>query len=75
MGGEEDEPEGRDGHGVVVEVMVGVPVVGEFVEALVFNLPAAVSVLEGDPRRGSQRLGKIGCPPPVGDVPASSYAR
>ena len=68
MGGEEDEPEGGDGHRVVVEVVIGMPLVGEFVEALVFNLPAPVSVLDGDARSGSQCLGKSGCPPPVGDV-------
>ena len=52
----------------VMEVMIGVPLVGEFVEALVFNLPAAASVLDGDPSTRSQCFGKGGSPPPVGDI-------
>ena len=68
MGGEEDEPEGGDGHGVMMEVMIGVPMVGEFVEALVFDLPASVSIENGDPGGGSQCLRQSGRPPPVGDL-------
>lgn len=44
VGGEEDEPEGGNGHRMVMEVIVGVPVVGVFVAALIFNLSAPASV-------------------------------
>ena len=40
MGHEEDEPEGGDGVGIMAEVMVGVPLIAEFVEPLIFDAPA-----------------------------------
>ena len=43
VGDEENQPDSEDGVGVMVEVVVGVPIVDDLVEPLVFDLPAGVT--------------------------------
>lgn len=64
MGHEKDQPEGGDGGGVMAEVMVGVPLIAEFVESLVFDAPAFMA----EENEGAGRNfagGKRGDPQPL----------
>ena len=54
VGDEEDQPEGRDRNGMMVEVVVGMPLVAEFIEALVLNAPAFMA--EEDDVAGAVRV-------------------
>lgn len=64
VGDEHHQPEHQQGVGVKVEDVAGVPVGGQFVEALVFDAPAVVPELE-DHAGGSQRGGHGRRPIPV----------
>lgn len=66
VGDEHHQPEHQQGVGVKVEDVAGVPVGGQFVEALVFDAPAVVPELE-DHAGGSQSAGH-GCRPIPGRV-------
>ena len=50
VGHEEDQPESGEGDRMVVEIVVGVPLVDQFVEAFIFDSPAFVT--ETDDRAG-----------------------
>ena len=65
MGHKEDQPESRDGRDVMMEVVVGVPLVTEFIEALVLNAPAFMAE-EDDVARGNLGSGQRGDPDPLG---------
>ena len=43
VGNEEHEPKGGDRVGVVMEVMIGVPLIGQLIEGFVFDPPAFVA--------------------------------
>ena len=64
VGEAHQEPEGDHGVQVVLVDVVGVPFVGELVEALVFDGPAAVADLD-DEARGGGPLGEAGGPEPL----------
>ena len=50
MGDEEHQPEGGNGNGMMMEVVVGMPIGGQLVEAFVFDPPTFVA--EEDDRPG-----------------------
>ena len=75
VGDEENEPESYDGVGVMVEGMVGVPGVDDFIESLVFDLPSGVTEAN-DGGGGDLFWGKRRDPGPVvnphgGDPPVA----
>ena len=63
IGQKQQEQYGRDSVGVEVVDMVGVPLVDQLVEALVFDAPASMSDAYDGVRVGFV-LGKAGCPEP-----------
>ena len=64
VGHEHDQPENKDGVGMMMEAVTGMPAGDQFVEAFVFDLPTIVSEVEdGLPSAREQRHGRG--PPPV----------
>ena len=43
MGDEEHQPESGNGNGMMMEVVVGMPIVGQLVETFIFDAPPFVS--------------------------------
>jgi len=63
MGDEEHQPESGDGNGMMMEVVVGMPIVGQLVEAFVFDAPALMAE-EDDMPGGRLVFGERGDPDP-----------
>src|SRR6516162_8135417 len=54
--GEKDQPQSDNSHRMVMEVVVGVPLIDQLVEALILNLPSTMTIPGGDNCRRCQRL-------------------
>lgn len=63
VGDKKHQPERGDGNGMMMEVVIGVPIVSQFVEAFVFDPPAFVAE-DDDMAGGDLVLGERGDPDP-----------
>ena len=63
IGQKQQEQDGRDSVGIEVVDMVGVPLVDQLVETLIFDAPASMPDAHDGMRVGLV-LGKAGCPEP-----------
>src|SRR5664279_1851959 len=61
------EQEAFDGGGVVLQYMIGVPTLDQFIEAVVFDVPSLVPKTDGA-RHGNLRRRQRGYPHPIADL-------
>ena len=71
VGDEENQPDSDNGVGVMVEGMVGVPRIDDFIESLVFDLPSGVTEAN-DGGGGDLFLGQRRDPGPMVDLHGGS---